>query len=198
MTEDDLTRYHEAGHAVIMIAEGFVFTEVSVEPTPHRLGAVTGGEQRLETQDQAEAWIVCALAGEIAEGYALSQSPNAGDRDFGLEDVLPYLKTWATAPIHHYSEWGEIDDDPEGDPGDWEPDYPERDIPKAQRVLNRLEPTLAGQHARGEKLFDCTLELVKAYWETIETVATMLATQPTVSYPAILETFNFHRSETAR
>jgi ATP-dependent Zn protease len=178
MTQDDLTRFHEAGHAIVMIACGVTFTEVTVKPSTTYLAAVKGvQEQPIKTEDEVENMIVCALAGEVAEGYALSQSSNIVERDFGLEDVLPGIKRWATFPP--LTEWDEVDDEPETEFGEWETTYPERDLPRAQRSLQALEPTPERK-----------LELVKEHWQAIEATANALLGKHTLTYEEVLVIYN--------
>ncbi|MBY0459612.1 MAG: hypothetical protein K2V38_20020 [Gemmataceae bacterium] len=64
---DEVTAYHEAGHAVIALALGRTIHKVSVLPNRERLGEVRFSKGARPTDDWVEREILIALAGMAAE-----------------------------------------------------------------------------------------------------------------------------------
>lgn len=68
-TEQTLTSYHEAGHAVMALLMGRSVQKVSIIPSQNRLGACTLQKGRAkQVQDKLEAEMMILLAGMAAEG----------------------------------------------------------------------------------------------------------------------------------
>jgi len=74
-----LTAYHEAGHAVIALAEGRTIQEVSIVPGPRRLGhcQVNKGTGR-KLKDSLETDLLILLAGLAAEARLTGRYRLAG------------------------------------------------------------------------------------------------------------------------
>src|SRR5271165_7141314 len=65
---DEVTAYHEAGHAVLALALGRPVHQVSIEPTRMFLGICTFGKAVIRpSQDWLEREILIALGGIAAE-----------------------------------------------------------------------------------------------------------------------------------
>lgn len=199
MLEEVLTAYHEAAHAVAMLHYGLTFSDVTVEPSKTHIAAVRGAP----THDvQCDIIIVIALAGEVAEAYALSQSDDRWDRDHVLKDRFPWLERWALQepePSEEAEYWETLSDEPpEGLEAELAEDalvYTEPDFQMAWRLLAELDLTDLEREEVGKELFDTTLEVVKTYWETITAVTTLLAQQMTLEYGDILAVFRGHNPE---
>lgn len=79
-SHDEVTAYHEAGHAVIALALGRTIHKVSVLPNHERLGECRFGKGRAKpTDDWLECEILIALGGPAAEArftgaYALAEA----------------------------------------------------------------------------------------------------------------------------
>ena len=101
-TPNQLTAYHEAGHAVAAVALGIGFDKVSVVDDRDTLGRIVldqkwphlrPGFNPDDPEDRriAESWILLALAGEFADAYHSGRigvsSPEA-NRDFRVADAL--------------------------------------------------------------------------------------------------------------
>ena len=68
-TDQILTSYHEAGHAVMALVMGRSVQKVSIIPSQNRLGACTLQKGRAkQVQDKLEAEMMILLAGMAAEG----------------------------------------------------------------------------------------------------------------------------------
>ena len=71
MTDDELTAYHEAGHAVMALHHGRTIHLVSARPSSRWLGVCHFGKGRTKTPaDVVEAEILIALSGMAAEKMA--------------------------------------------------------------------------------------------------------------------------------
>lgn len=66
-THDELTAYHEAGHAVVALALGRTIHKVSVLPNRERMGEVRFSKGAKPTADWVEREILIALGGMAAE-----------------------------------------------------------------------------------------------------------------------------------
>ncbi len=66
-THDEVTAYHEAGHAVIALALGRTIHRVSVLPNRERMGEVRFSKGAKPTDDWTEREILIALGGLAAE-----------------------------------------------------------------------------------------------------------------------------------
>src|SRR5215210_5700051 len=64
---DEVTAYHEAGHAVVALALGRTIHKVSVLPNRERMGEVRFGKSAKATDDWVEREILIALGGMAAE-----------------------------------------------------------------------------------------------------------------------------------
>ncbi len=78
-THDEVTAYHEAGHAVIALALGRTIHKVSVLPNRERMGEVRFSKGAKPTDDWAEREILIALGGMAAEAqhtgtYAMDEA----------------------------------------------------------------------------------------------------------------------------
>lgn len=78
-THDEVTAYHEAGHAVIALALGRTIHKVSVLPNRERMGEVRFAKGAKPTDDWVEREILIALGGMAAEArhtgtYAMDEA----------------------------------------------------------------------------------------------------------------------------
>jgi hypothetical protein len=82
-THDEVTAYHEAGHAVVALALGRTIHKVSVLPNRERLGEVRFAKGAAKpTDDWIEREILIALAGPVAEArFTGTFAPDAAHED---------------------------------------------------------------------------------------------------------------------
>ncbi len=78
-THDEVTAYHEAGHAVIALVLGRTIHKVSALPNRERMGEVRFGKSAKTTDDWVEREILIALGGMAAEArhsgvYAMDEA----------------------------------------------------------------------------------------------------------------------------